>query len=83
MISSACEASRTSTRLTPVNHHLWNNIAWYDPRGVLNAAYYQTTWYELMYFFAFTRGVWFGSTWFSKPLYSPEDGSPRVDNSWL
>ncbi|ORC93252.1 uncharacterized protein TM35_000011290 [Trypanosoma theileri] len=60
--------------LVMTNHHLWDNLAWIDLRGFLNAAYYQFFLYELMFYFLFTRAMWHPPTWFSVPTFSEEDG---------
>lgn len=60
------------------NHHIWNNLAWRDPRGFINGLYYQSALYELMYFFVFSRGQWHSPTWFSVPTFSSQDGTPSV-----
>ncbi|KAH9599212.1 FAD/NAD(P)-binding domain [Trypanosoma melophagium] len=60
--------------LLMTNHHIWDNLAWIDVRGFLNAAYYQFFLYELMFYFLFTRAVWYPPTWFSVPTFSEENG---------
>ncbi|EKF32787.1 hypothetical protein MOQ_003358 [Trypanosoma cruzi marinkellei] len=58
------------------NHHLWDNLAWIDIRGFLNAVYYQLFLYEVMFYFFFTRAAWYPPSWFSVPTFSEETGEP-------
>lgn len=70
--------------LTGVNHHLWNNLAWWDPRGLLNAMVYQLFIYEIAHFFVFNRGLWYPPAWFSVPVYSEEDGTvENMASTWM
>ncbi|KEG15670.1 hypothetical protein DQ04_00011370 [Trypanosoma grayi] len=61
--------------LVMTNHHMWDNLAWSDLRGFLNAAYYQLFLYEVMFYFMFTRAAWYPPTWFSVPTFSEESGT--------
>ncbi|RNF19012.1 uncharacterized protein Tco025E_04259 [Trypanosoma conorhini] len=63
-----------SAPLVLTNHHLWDNLAWIDVRGFLNAAYYQLFFYEVMFYFLFTRAAWHPPSWFSVPTFSEESG---------
>ncbi|KAG5491473.1 hypothetical protein JIQ42_01376 [Leishmania sp. Namibia] len=67
--------------LAHCDHHLWNSLAWRDPRGLLNGLFHQFALYEIVYFFLFSRGLWHSPSWFYVPTYSPVDGTPRV-HTW-
>ncbi|KAH8607911.1 putative Pyridine nucleotide disulfide oxidoreductase Lycopene cyclase protein [Trypanosoma vivax] len=58
--------------LVMTNNHIWDNLAWTDIRGFLNAAYYQLFLYEIMFYFFFTRAAWYPPRWFSIPSFNAE-----------
>lgn len=84
---TASGAHTASHRLEGCNYHLWNNLSWRGVGGFVNALYYQTSLYEVMYFFLFMRGLWHPPSWFVVPAYSSVDGTPvRTSNfltNWL
>ncbi|EAN77693.1 pyridine nucleotide-disulfide oxidoreductase, putative [Trypanosoma equiperdum] len=64
----------TDAPLSLTNNHIWDNLAWADVRGFLNAVYYQWFLYEVMFYFVFTRGAWYPPKWFSVPSFG-DDGT--------
>ncbi|CCW67637.1 unnamed protein product [Phytomonas sp. Hart1] len=68
------------------NYHIWDNLAWKDHRGFLNALFYQSFLYEILFFFMLTSGAWYPPGWFFVPRFSPVDGSIEPTRSkfdWL
>lgn len=80
MEDAECSIHRSNlvTPLVHCDHHLWNNLAWRDARGLMNGIFHQSSLYELLYFFIFNRGLWHSPSWFNVPTYSTMDGTAHM-----